>query len=182
MEEIWKNVIGFEDLYEVSNLGNVKRCGGYETGHKRHGLTDAKYYRKEHILKPQSKRGYMFVSLYKNGSVKQLFVHRLVWEAFNGPIPEGLEINHMDENPANNRLDNLNLLTHAQNNTWGSRTAKAAKALSKTVLQYDTTGDLIYEWPSLSEASRKTGIPLSNLWSCCIGKRKTAGGFVWKYA
>lgn len=182
MEEIWKNVIGFENLYEVSNLGNVKRCGGYETGHKRHGLTDTKYYRKEHILKQQSKRGYMVVSLYNNGSVKQLLVHRLVWEAFNGPIPKDMEINHLSEDKTDNRLENLSLVTHAQNNRWGTRTARAAQALSKKVLQYDTTGDLIYEWSSLNEASRKTDVPLSNLWSCCIGKRKTAGGFIWKYA
>ena len=82
--EIWKKIEGYEN-YEVSNLGNVKSLNYNHTG-------------KEQILKAgKTKQGYLYVILHKNGKRKKYLIHRLVYETFNGPIPEGMQCNHISE-------------------------------------------------------------------------------------
>jgi len=101
-EERWLPIAGYENLYEVSSFGNVKRIVSYRSPHP-------------HILKPYPNvHGYLQVSLSNNGLVKKLYIHRLVAEAFIG-IPKGLEINHLDTNRANNHLSNLEVTTHKAN-------------------------------------------------------------------
>ena len=160
-KEIWKPVLGFEGRYEVSNLGNVK------------SLTRNK------LLKPAStrasNRGYLFVQLGKDHKLK--YIHRAVWEAFNGPIPEGLQINHLDENKLNNSLNNLSLVTHRENMNWGSLPEKFAKH----ILQYDKNGNFIKEWPSIKSIQRELGISISHISKCANGKKKSAYGFVWVF-
>ena len=157
-KEIWKPVLGFEGRYEVSNLGNVK------------SLTRNK------LLKPRSNQKYLFVALGK--SHKPKYIHRAVWEAFNGPIPEGLQINHNDENKLNNSLSNLSLVTPRENMNWGSLPEKCAK----TILQYDKNGNFIKEWPSSWSIQRELGFAQSFISGCAKGKFKSAYGFVWIYA
>lgn len=196
MREIFKDIKGYEGLYQVSNWGRVKSINYKRTG-------------KEEIRKVQTNRfGYQSVSLWKDNKQKQFTVHRLVWTTFNGPVPIGYEINHMDENPSNNRLDNLNLLTHKENMNWGtlkermSKTkkgtilseetkAKIAKSLigklvnhqgiSKRVLQYTLDDEFVKEYPSTQEAARQTGFSGGSIRDCCRGIRRTHNGFKWKY-
>ena len=160
-KEIWKPVLGFEGKYEVSNLGNVKSLI------------------RNRLLKPASNRasnrGYLFVGLGKDHKLK--YVHRLVWEAFNGPIPEGLQINHLDENKHNNSLSNLSLVTPSENINWGSRPEKCAKH----ILQYDKNGNFIKEWPSGMCIQRELGFNQANISECANSKRKSAYGFVWVF-
>ena len=160
-KEIWKPVLGFEGRYEVSNLGNVK------------SLTTNK------LLKPgsnrASNRGYLFVQLGKDHKLK--YIHRAVWEAFNGPIPEGLQINHLDENKHNNSLSNLSLVTPRENMNWGSRPEKCAK----TILQYDKNGNFIKEWRSAWSIQRELGFNRGSISQCANGKLKSAYGFVWVF-
>ena len=119
-EEIWKDIEGFEGLYQVSNLGRVKSMarvvacnGGYRIA-------------KEKLLKAgKNNWGYMQVILSMDGKSKHWLVHRLVWEAFNGTIPHGLQVNHVDEDKTNNKLENLNLMTPTQNINYGTRTTRA---------------------------------------------------------
>ena len=133
--EEWKDILGFEGIYQASNLGRVKSLE----------RLNARGYRvKEKILKPQiNRRGYYQVGLYKQSIGKNYKVHRLVYEAFNGQIPEGLQVNHINEVKTDNRLENLNLMTHKENVNWGTRNERAGKVLknrkdqSKLVLQYD---------------------------------------------
>ena len=99
MEEQWKPVVGFEGLYEVSNLGRVKSL----------------HYDKERIIKLTIKRKYVIVVLVKNGKQKNLQVHRLVLIAFIGEPKVGQECDHIDRNSINNRLDNLRWATRAEN-------------------------------------------------------------------
>lgn len=104
-EEIWKPIKGFEGLYEVSNLGRCKSL-------PRHSV------KAERIIKSApNKGGYLQFCLRKNGDGRQYkpTVHRVVWVAFNGEIPEGLEINHIDGVKANNHLDNLEVVTPSEN-------------------------------------------------------------------
>lgn len=179
MNEIWKDINGYEGMYQISNLGNVKSLNYRKTG-------------KEQILKPgKNKDGYLQVVLCKNGEHKKYYVHRLVLQAFKGDIPEGYECNHLSEKKEDNRLDNLNLLTRKENNNWGSRTERAGKAvskaltnrndLSKTVLQFDLEGNLINEFPSAREVERSLGFAEGAISKCCSGKYKYAYGFIWKY-
>ena len=107
MEE-WKNVIGYEGLYEVSNKGNVRNV------------------RRNTLLKlSKTNYGYIQVYLYKNGIRTGLKVHRLVAQAFI-PNPDNLpEVNHKDENPINNSVNNLEWCDHKYNVNYGHRTENA---------------------------------------------------------
>ena len=114
--EIWRDVKGFEGLYRVSNLGRVKSFYGL----------------KEKILKPGIlNNGYYRVILCKQSVKKTYLVHRLVWETFNDTIPEGLQVNHINEIKTDNRLSNLNLMTQKENINWGTRNERIAKKTNK---------------------------------------------------
>ena len=110
MQEVWKDVLGYEGLYQVSDLGRVKAfesrtmmpCGGIRINH-------------EKIMSPsKDTNGYFFIGLCKNKVRKKISVHRLVWEAFNGKT--NLQIDHIIEgNKTDNRLCNLQAVTQRQN-------------------------------------------------------------------
>ena len=172
-KEIWKDIKGFEGIYQVSNLGRVKSLERIDArGHRL----------KEKILKPHpSDNRYYRVGLCKNSKVRFYMVHRLVWEAFNSPIPEGYEINHLDERPVNNALSNLSLVTHKENLNWGTRNERSAKKQSKTVLQFTLEDILIKEYPSAHQVERETGFAFQYIVNCCNGKYKQAYGYKWQY-
>ena len=179
--ELWKDIPNYEG-YQVSNLGRVKSLKRF-----RKGENDCLVSVKERILKPQTNYiGYYQVDLCKQSIVKCYYVHRLVYEAFNGPIPEGLQVNHINEIKTDNRLENLNLLTPKENCNWGSRNERRAKKQingkkSKPVLQFTLEDILIKEYPSTKQVERELGFDQGHICDCCKGKRKTAYGFKWKY-
>ena len=114
----------------------------------------------DRVLVPDSVKGYVRVRLYRNGRVSRIYIHRLVAMAFV-PNPDGLpQINHKNEIKTDNRPDNLEWCTAQYNNTYGTARNRAAKAKSK------------------KDARDLFG---SHIFSVLSGKRKTAGGFVWKY-
>lgn len=179
MVEIWKDIRGYIGLYEASNWGRIRSLDRWikcSNGRLR--------FFKGGILKlSKTKDGYLKVDLWKNGNVKTFLVHCLVWEAFNGPIPEGMQVNHIDENKLNNRLDNLNLMSHKDNINWGTRNKRVSVTLtngkrSDKVLQLTLDYELINEWPSIAEAGRN-GFSKSKICECCNGKRKSYKGFKW---
>ena len=98
MNEIFKDIPGWEGKYQASNLGRIKSK-----------------VRNEKILKPRKWKEYEKLCLYRNGERMFYQVHRLVWETFNGPIPEWLEIDHIDGDPSNNNLSNLRAVSHITN-------------------------------------------------------------------
>ena len=164
MEEIWKNVKEY-DNYQISNFGNVRNK-----------------IRMKEVIPFVSKQGYKRVNLWKNNKSKKFSVHRLVWETFNGIVPDGLQVNHIDENKLNNRLDNLNLMTHTENNNWGTGNKRRSETLKKPVLQYTVDGELVKEWNSIDEAA-ENGFCQSSISHCCNGSkyRHTHKGFIWKF-
>lgn len=111
MIEIWKDILGYEGLYQVSNLGRVKSLNYHKT-------------RKEHILKPTNCHGYLRVNLSKNKNRKSYLVHRLVGEAFISNFDNLPEINHKDENKHNNCVENLEWCDRQYNNTYGTMLQK----------------------------------------------------------
>lgn len=113
MEEIWKDIEGYEGIYMVSNLGRIKSlprsCPGLNAN-------------KEIILKQsEDKNGYLLVGLHKNGKSKTVRVSRIVAKAFIPNPNEYPEVNHKDENHQNNRVDNLEWCTTQYNLTYGHR-------------------------------------------------------------
>ena len=181
--EIWKDIPEYEGLYQASNLGRVKSIKRFKKG-KNGSLVPLK----EKILKPQiNRRGYYQVGLYKQSIGKNYKVHRLVYEAFNGQIPEGLQVNHINEVKTDNRLENLNLMTHKENVNWGTRNERAGKVLknrkdqSKLVLQYDLQDNFVKEYASTHQVERELGFAQGHISDCCKGKRKQAYGYKWKY-
>lgn len=154
----WKNIEGYEGLYQVSNLGRVKSI------------------RSNTILRPYDiGRGYLAVKLCKNGINKNHKLHRLVAEAFI-PNPDNLPcVNHKDENKANNCVDNLEWCSYSYNNNYGDK--------NKPILQYTIDGEFVKEWKSLKEVAESFGVGHSNI-SCCCHKRygfKTAYGYIWEF-
>ena len=179
--EIWKDIKGFEGLYQVSNLGRVKSLERFRKGANGSLVTV-----KEKILKPLIDKGYYQVCLSKQSNRKAYLVHRLVWETFNGQIPEGLQVNHINEIKSDNRLENLNLMTAKENSNWGTGIERRVKNLingkkSKPVLQFDLNDNFIKEYPSIRQVYRETGFAFQNISACCKGKLKQAYNFKWKY-
>ena len=169
MEEVWLPVVGYEGFYFVNNKGSVKnRYGRY-------------------ISLGKTGDGYpIFIACVKNRK-KPVLVHRAMMEAFVPNHKETWhEINHKDYNPSNNFIfinpdgsvdlekSNLEWCTHKYN-------MQNRKKYGKEVSQYTADGIFVKNWVSASEAASILGIQQSKISACCRGKRKTTGGFKWKY-
>lgn len=166
--EIWKDIVGYEGYYQVSNMGRVKRLAGSPKC-----VTDR-------ILKPaeQSKGSYLFVQLQKDGAKKQERIHRLVMKTFC-PCDDmdNLQVNHKDENPQNNCLDNLEWCTVKENINYGNRAKKYGESRGKKVKCVET-GEI---YCSTREAERQTGFNHTHISDACRGKLKTYKGYHWEY-
>ena len=163
-DEKWRPIRGFEDRYFISNFGNVLSL------------------RRKKVLRPRkSTRGYELVNLSKHGVMTTHRVHRLVATHFV-PNPLNLpEVNHINENKSDNRAENLEWCDRSYNVNFGERTAKQKAKLSKPVVQISLEGDIVAEFPSGIQAARELKLSSSSISECCRGKRKTIGGFRWKY-
>lgn len=182
MQEIWKDVEGYEGLYQVSNLGNVRGLDRVRRNGKSHSQ---QCFQKGKLLKPaiQKSVGYKFVVLSKQGKTKGFRVHRLVAKAFI-PNPNNYPcINHKDENKTNNSVENLEWCTVRYNNMYGTKGLKTSIANSKKVNQYDLDGNLIKKWNSILSAEKNLEINRAsvNISACCKNKIKTAYGYKWEY-
>lgn len=177
MKEVWKDIQGYEGKYQVSNLGNVKSLNWLNTGKEKLlnlGISKGKYYQ---------------VVLCKFGINKTFWVHRLVATAFINNPDNLPQVNHIDENKLNNRVDNLEWCTNKYNSNYGTgiermlktKKLKNSKNAEKPVLQFTKDGKFVNEYPSIKEAERCTGINHGNIGACCKRRYKSASGFKWKY-
>lgn len=182
IKENWKPVVGYEALYEVSNLGNIRNTAYWTRYHKI-------FKRKEprEVKQETTYDGYKRVHLSNKGELKGHAVHRLVAFAFI-PNPNNLpQINHIDENPANNNVSNLQWCTGKENCNHGLHRQRIVEfqtnnpKRSVPVLQYDMKGNFIKEFPSTKEVERQLGIRSEQISRVCKGKNHHAGGFKWKY-
>ena len=177
MSEVWRDVVGYEGLYQMSDQGRVKSLER-KVRHWRGG----ERIQKERILKPITDHyGYQVVNLYTGGKQKMLSVHRLVCQAFHENPDNKPQVNHIDENKTNNCANNLEWCTYEENNNHGTRNERSAKALSKPIGQYTLDGELVKTWSSVSEAQRQTGFSRGNISQAANGKYKNSHGFIWKY-
>jgi len=186
MEEVWKDIEGYEGLYEVSNLGRVKSLSRIDS-------LGRKY--KEKMLRQSNSRGYLHTSLSKDNNSKSYQTHRLVALTFI-PNPENKpQVNHMDENKTNNRVDNLNWMTSKENNDWGTRKSRAIKSsinnpkrdylelgkkFSKPIYYINEKGEKIC-FSGIHEAARVLNATASGISANLNGKRKTCKGFVFMF-
>lgn len=180
--EEWRDIRGYEGLYQVSNFGRVRSLD--KISRNRWG----EYLLKGCVLAPLvGTKGYLLVRLYKNGSAKTLKIHRLVAEAFI-PNPNNLpQVNHKDENKQNNVVSNLEWCDNFYNSRYGTRNQKIGEYFrngptSKPVSMYSIGGTLLKTFPSCSEAARELGLYQACISSCCRGDKKTYKGVVWRFA
>lgn len=171
MKEIWQNIPGYEGLYQISNLGRVKSFKQSTKYHKT----------KEYILTPSiGYHGYCQVTLYGN-TRKKFLVHRLVAGAFI-PNPDHLPaVNHKDEDPTNNRADNLEWCTTEYNNAYGTAKIRRIDTKSKPVEQLTLDGKIIAIYRSSRIASELLGINLGTF-KDYIRRKVPCQGYCWKYS
>jgi hypothetical protein len=174
--EMWKDVIGYEGIYKVSNLGRVIRI-------KPSKRTDC-----DGFLTPVKNESGLYVTLRDCGNDCRKKIHRLVMESFIGINPNKPQVNHKDGNRWNNNINNLEWcdnsenVYHSHNFIGREYTAYGENhSNSKSVSQYNKDGMLIDVYGSINEAGRQLKIQFTNIAKCARGERKIAGGFIWKY-
>lgn len=182
---VWKSIKGYEAHYEVSNTGLVKSFKRNKNGI---------------ILKPiADRKGYLRVPLCKNGKEKRYFIHRLVAEAFI-PNPENKpQVNHINENKADNHVENLEWCTQTENINWGKgsiarkeKCTRMCRELGKRtymqanekhrmkIIQKDINGNIVNTFDSQVEAAKALKLQRSSISQCINGKRKSTGGFTFE--
>ena len=137
MTEIWKDIPGYEGLYQVSNLGQVRSLNYNHTG------------RPELLSQGNNGDGYKHVILYKNNSHRKGKIHRLVAEAFLENPKKLPCVNHKDENKSNNCVDNLEWCTHKYNSNYGTNRQRCAEKMFLPVNCYDKRGKLLKSYKSI---------------------------------
>lgn len=195
MEEIWKDIKGYEGLYQVSNLGRVKSLE-----RKTRFDNQTKIIQTSFLSNRIGKRGYVVVSLFKNNKGKTIPIHRLIADAFI-PNPENKPcIDHINTIRTDNRIENLHWVTSKENSNNPLTLAKNKSNCERMWLngafdnrnnihyrkvgQYTKSGELVKIWDSIIEASTMLNIDSSSISAVCRGtnpKRHTAGGFIWQH-
>lgn len=188
MSEQWQPIPDFID-YEASSLGRIRsiqrkihQCG-YERTMKGCIIR----------MRKDSQGRYILVTISKDKKPYTRLVHRLVWTAFHGAIPVGMEINHINGHTDDNTIENLEVVTRSQNERHkythlgykGSATGKfgALNCSSKAVEQIDpNTGKVVARFDSIRIAERETGAKNSCITLCCQGKQSKSKGYYWRYA
>lgn len=183
MEEVWKDVVGYEGRYIVSNFGRIRSL--YREFVNKRGrimhITDRVM--KTHL----DECGYERVKLSGESGAKMTFVHRIVAESFIPNPNNHPMINHIDECKTNNRVDNLEWCDAKYNNVYGNRLELVSKILmcrsdlSKPVLMCDLSGNVLAEFGSIRDAARRVGGNQSFIGKACKGIYKTAYGHIWRY-
>lgn len=189
-EEIWRDIPGYEGLYQASNLGRVRSLD--RLVQHNYGDTAVK---KGKILTPRHGRGQ--VTFIKDGVRSYPLVSRLVYSAFNGPIPEGMQVNHISEDFTDDRLENLNLMTPKENTNWGTGIERRAKRLSnrmkgqhlydknpnsKAVMEYNKDDVPVRVWFTIKAAAEYHSKDYTTIMKNLEGKSKSLrNGTYFKY-
>lgn len=174
--EIWKDIPGYEGVYQVSNMGRVKSMERYinapQSGGSRKIPTK--------VLKPTiGNHGYYVVNIGRKAKT----VHSLIAKTFC-PNPNGYQmVNHIDENKLNNNAANLEWCDCKYNINFGTGKVRSARSRCKQVSQYNTDGKLIKIYESVTEAAKSVGLRKTSISAVARHRPrcKTAAGYVWRY-
>lgn len=158
MIEEWKPVVNyngiFRNKYSISNFGEVKNNKG-------------------EIIKPYTNEyGYDFLILHNCFVSHNIKIHQLVTEAFLGKKPKGYDVDHIDGNKHNNRVDNLRYISHKAN---------VKKSCDKPILQYTLNGEFINRYNSITEASKAIGVVKTAICNCLNGRSRSCKNYIWRY-
>lgn len=170
--EIWCDVVGYEGRYKVSNYGNVRSENWKNTG-----------VAKNLFLKKHN-RGYLQVELMDKGKAKTYLVHRIVAQAFI-PNPNNLpQVNHINEDKTDNRVENLEWCTQRENELAfiGNNGSTKPILRDEPIDQLSKDGKVIKTWENAITLKHELGYNSTSIWECCEGKRRTAYGYKWQYA
>jgi len=173
MEEVWKDIEGYEGLYQISNFGNVKSLNYRRTN-------------EEKLLVPKTNNdGYLWVQLFGGARNRCFLVHRLVACAFVENPGKYDYVNHKDENKANNKASNLEWCTHLYNVQYSSIRhvrVRNPRRTRKIVQLGRADNKVLCMWDNLISIKHETGWSDWSIGECCKGNRKTAYGYIWRYA
>lgn len=179
--EIWKDIKGYEGVYMVSNMGRVKSLPRY-TGAAHECNLEERVLTLIEKKDKKNKVGYLVVSLKKNKKPRSEYVHRIVAKAFLENPENKPTVNHINGNKHDNRVENLEWATYAENNQHAHDIKLVNlknKAGSIPVYQYDLNYNLIAVYPSMREAERQTKVHIKGIMDG-IKKGWRFGGYIWK--
>ncbi len=163
--EQWRDISGYEGIYQVSDAGRIKSV---RTGQLRSLVKD--------------KDGYLQLKLHKNGVQETHKVHRLVARAFIPNLEKLPLINHKNEDKRDNRVDNLEWCTKEYNNFYGVGSDRYVGRRKEVIRMNPHDDSDVATYASICAAAEACGVLACSISQCCSGKLQTAGGYVWKYA
>lgn len=175
--EIWKDIYGYERLYQISNYGRVKSLPRI-TNRKSGRILSVRERVMANII---SADGYLRIKLCKNNIQKIMSIHRLVAIAFIANPKNKPQVNHIDGNKLNNKLENLEWVTAKENSQHAILNGLSTPRTNEKIpcIQVSLDGFILNEFESRSEASRITGASGRDISDCINKKLKTAGGYLW---
>lgn len=171
--EIWKDVEGFEGLYQVSNMGRVRSLDRVDLrGRRLKGKV---------LVDRHNSRGYHMIALCRDGDVEYKSIHRLVAKAFLDNPDNLPEVNHKDENKANNAVSNLEWCTSRYNVMYGTRNERISKANKRPIYMVSGSGHR-YFFESVKKAAKLLGLNRDCVSKCLHGKQEQHHGFTFEWA
>lgn len=180
LAELWKDIKGYEGIYQVSNLGRVRSLDKKTYQKNKFGKFQHVLH-KGRILNIQKQRnGYLTIDLHKNGKFERKTIHKLVADTFIPNINNYKYINHKDSNISNNKANNLEWCTQSYNIKYAYDHGNKIPPNMKKVNQINN-GTIINTFISIQEAERRTNIKSANISKCCRKLRNKAGGYQWEY-
>lgn len=159
MNEIWKDIEEYEDLYQVSNLGRVKSL-----------------YTNKILKGCNQTSGYLGVNLSKNSVAYTKSVHRLVAQAFIPNSENKSDVNHIDENKSNNNVNNLQWSTRTENINYGTRNKRVSKSNSIPIITINLKTNESTEFYGINECARQLSLDSGNICKALKGRLKQTGG------
>ncbi len=179
MNEIWKDIKGFEGRYQVSNMGRVRSLDrDIVTTYK--GTVHTRHYKGKILIPRKSSHGYAFITLADSGIYTNGQIHRLVAMAFVDGYKDGAIVNHKNEIKSDNRAENLEWCDYTYNNTYGEQFVHRYDKRKMPCSRIDTTGATT-NYESIQDAARKTGHPATVIIRWCKQNRPNQEGYLFKF-